>query len=416
MEGGAPATPDRDGKHDPRRCLRRFDEEAAVAGPFPPACGVTEARLSSAEALARLRLARTEGIGPLTFRRLLVRYGSGVAMLAALPGLAARRAAPFTLWPEAEARREAAALAELGGRFLFLGVPPYPTLLALQEDAPPVLALLGDPAALAPRAVALVGARNASAAGRRIAESLAEALAREGLGVVSGLARGIDAAAHLGALRAGRTIACVAGGLDLPYPPENAVLQARIAAEGGAVLAEAPLGTAPLARHFPRRNRIVAGLSLGVVVVEAALRSGSLITARLALEAGRELFAVPGSPLDPRARGSNDLIRQGAHLTEGVEDVLIHLPEAPGPARPVEPRLGQVQGAMVEEAAPDSPEPLADADQLLELLGVAPIAVDEVVRRCHLSPSAVQAILLDLELAGRVELLPGNRVARTGQA
>jgi DNA processing protein len=416
MEGGAPATPNRDGTHDPRRSLRRIDEEPARAGPAPPARGVTEARLPPAEALARLRLARTEGIGPLTFRRLLTRYGSAAAALAALPGFAARRAAPFALWPEAEARREAAALAKLGGRYLFLGIPPYPPLLELQEDAPPVLSLLGDPAALAPRAVALVGARNASAAGRRIAESLAEALARQGLVVVSGLARGIDAAAHLGALRAGGTIACVAGGLNVPYPPENAGLQARIAAEGGAVLAEAPLGTAPLARHFPRRNRIVAGLSLGVVVVEAALRSGSLITARLALEAGRELFAVPGSPLDPRARGANDLIRQGAHLAEGVEDVLAHLPEAPRPVPLFAPPPGRGRHAVTEEATPDSPMAAGDTAQLFELLGVTPIAVDEVVRRCHLSPSAVQAILLDLELAGRVEMLPGNRVARTGQA
>ncbi|WP_149536928.1 DNA-processing protein DprA [Siccirubricoccus phaeus] len=369
-----------------------------------------------AETLARLRLARTEGIGPLTFRRLLARHGSAAAALDALPRLAARRGAPFALHPEAEARREAEALARLGGRFLHLGEPPYPALLAMQEDAPPVLALLGDPAALSPRAVALVGARNASAAGRRLAEELAAALAREGLAVVSGLARGVDAAAHLGALREGRTIACVAGGVDLPYPPEHAGLQARIIAEGGAVLAEAPLGTAPLARHFPRRNRIVAGLALGVVVVEAALRSGSLITARLALEAGRELFAVPGSPLDPRCRGSNDLIRQGAHLTEGVEDVLAHLPEAPREAPLFAPGRGWPPPEPVAAPLPDSPEPLGAAEQVLELLGPTPIAVDEVMRRCHLSPSAVQAILLDLELAGRVEMLPGNRVARLGPA
>ncbi|MCO6417433.1 DNA-processing protein DprA [Siccirubricoccus sp. KC 17139] len=371
---------------------------------------------SPAEALARLRLARTEGIGPLTFRRLLERHGSAAAALAALPRLAARRGAPFTPFPEVEARREAEALARLGGRFLHLGEPPYPALLAMQEDAPPVLALLGDPAALSSRAVALVGARNASAAGRRLAEELAGALAQAGLAVVSGLARGVDAAAHLGALRAGRTIACVAGGADMPYPPEHAGLQARILAEGGAVLAEAPLGTAPLARHFPRRNRIVAGLSLGVVVVEAALRSGSLITARLALEAGRELFAVPGSPLDPRCRGSNDLIRQGAHLTEGVEDVLAHLPEAPRAAPILQPKLDWPPAAEIVESSGPATEGPADTDQVVELLGPTPIAVDEVMRRCHLSPSAVQAILLDLELAGRVELLPGNRVARTGRA
>jgi len=378
------------------------------------------AALAPAEALARLRLARTDGIGPLTFRRLLERHHSGVAALAALPGLAARRGTPFAVPPEAAALREMEALHRLGAQLIFAGVPPYPELLDLAEDAPPVLALLGDPAALAPRAVALVGARNASAAGRRIAEDLAEMLAGEGLAVVSGLARGVDAAAHLGAMRArahrtpsgrGVTIACVAGGLDQPYPPEHAGLQARIAEQGGAILAEAPLGTAPLARHFPRRNRVVAGLSLGVVVVEAAFRSGSLITARMGLEAGREIFAVPGSPLDPRCRGSNDLIRQGAHLTEELADILEHLPEAPRPVRlfTERPDPGPEDTAEAGEPSPD------EAGQLLELLGTTPIAVDDVMRRCHLSASAVQAILLDLELSGRVEMLPGHRVALTGR-
>ncbi|MFZ4409407.1 MAG: DNA-processing protein DprA [Paracraurococcus sp.] len=376
---------------------------------------LTPDSLPPAEVLARLRLARTDGIGPLTFRRLLDRHGTAAASLAALPRLAARRGVPFVLHPETEARREIEALHRLGARLLFAGTPPYPPLLEMQEDAPPVLALLGDPAALAPRAVALVGARNASAAGRRIAEDLAESLAAEGLAVVSGLARGIDAAAHLGALRKGRTIACVAGGLDQPYPPEHAALQTRIAAEGGAVLAEAPLGTAPLARHFPRRNRIVAALSLGVVVIEAAMRSGSLITARLALEAGRELFAVPGSPLDPRARGSNDLIRQGAHLTESAEDVLMHLPEAPRAAPLFAAPAAWSAAEPARQLVPEAPDVPELPSQVLDMLGGSPIAVDEVMRRCHLSPSAIQAILLDLELAGRVELLPGNRVALTGR-
>jgi DNA processing protein len=210
-------------------------------------------------------------------------------------------------------------------------------------------------------------------------------------------------------------VAAVAGGLDQPYPPEHAALQTRIAAEGGAVLAEAPLGTAPLARHFPRRNRIVAGLALGVVVVEAALRSGSLITARLALESGRELFAIPGSPLDPRCRGSNDLIRQGAHLTEGLDDVLEHLPEAPRSTRLFDPPAAWTAPEPAPASPPDPAETQEGAGQVLELLGTTPVPVDEVVRRCHLSPSVVQAILLDLELAGRVEMLPGNRVALTGR-
>ncbi len=363
--------------------------------------------MQPAETLARLRLARTEGIGPLTFRRLLQRHGSARAALAALPAHAAQRGAPFRPVEAEAAQREIDALDRMGARLLHLGTPGYPALLALSDDAPPVLALLGDPAALALPAVAVVGARNASAAGRRMAEELSEALAAAGHAIVSGLARGIDAAAHMGALRQGRTLAAVAGGLDQPYPPEHAALQARIAAEGGAVLAEAPFGTAPLARHFPRRNRIVAGLSLGVVVVEAAPRSGSLITARLALEMGRELFAVPGSPLDPRCRGGNDLIRQGAHLVETAEDVLEHLPEAPRDAplftRAAAPDSGPAATAAV------APAP-GEAGEVFELLGNTPVTVDDLSRRCHLSASAVQAILLDLELAGRVEMLPGQRV------
>ncbi len=372
----------------------------------------TAAAIRRDDAVARLRLARTDGIGPQTFRRLLERFGSAAAALDEMPGYGrGRLRAP----PEAEVSREMEAVAALGGSFLFLGTPGYPPLLDTLTDPPPVLALLGDPAALGPRAVAVVGARNASAGGRRIAGDLAEALAGHGLVVVSGMARGIDAAAHLGAMRKGRTVAVVACGLDQPYPPENASLQARIAAEGGAVLAEAPLGTAPHARHFPRRNRIVAGLSLGVVLVEAAVKSGSLITARLGLEAGREIFAVPGSPLDERCRGCNDLIRQGAHLTEGAEDVLAHLPDAPdsAPTFVFRPTAKPMPETAVR--APGAAGPTGDETQVLDLLGPSPIPVDDVLRRCQLSTPVVQAILLDLELSGRVEMLPGNRVALTGK-
>jgi DNA processing protein len=357
--------------------------------------------MNESESLARLRLARTDGIGPANYARLLQRHGGAEAALRHLP--AHLRAANAR-----DVEREAAAIARLGGRFLFPGQPGYPPLLALLPDAPAALACLGDPARLAMRAVAIVGARNASANGRRIAETLAAALAEAGILVVSGLARGIDAAAHLGALRHGPTAAAVAGGLDQPYPPENAGLQDRIAAEG-CVLAEAPLGTAPLARHFPRRNRIVAGLALGTVVVEAAPRSGSLITARLALDYGRELFAVPGSPLDLRAQGGNDLIRQGAHLTERVDDILAHLPEAP---RPVDLfRIAPAPAPRASDSAPVPPEASDDVTQVVALLGSSPVAVDDLLRRCHLSPSRVQAILLDLELAGRLETSPGPRVA-----
>jgi DNA processing protein len=360
--------------------------------------------MSPAEALARLRLARTEGIGPASFRRALDRHGSALAALDALPRIAAAAGRDVVPCPVAEAEREMEALARLGGTWLHLEEPGYPELLAATEDPPPLLAILGDPQVLRRRQVGVVGARSASAAGRRIAE---------GIVVTSGLARGVDAAAHLGALNAhGRTIAVVAGGLDRPYPPENAALQARIAAEGGAVVAEAPLGTAPLARHFPRRNRIVAGLVLGVVVVEAALRSGSLITARLALEAGRDVFAVPGSPLDPRCRGSNDLIRQGAQLVESAEDVLANLPAAPRelPLFRVRP-----EPDAAPDAAGNAPSPAGQPGEVLELIGMTPVAVDDIAQRCHLSPSAVRAILLDLELSGLVEALPGNRVARAAR-
>lgn len=364
--------------------------------------------MNHAEVLALLRLTRTEGIGPMTWRRLMAQHGTAVAALEALPAHAARRATPFTPYPATEAEREMERLDAMGGQFLIWGTEGYPPLLALLDDAPPLLAVIGDPECLHARQVAVVGARNASALGRRMAGELAEALAGEGIVVTSGLARGIDGAAHEGALRAGQSVGVVPGGIDVAYPMEHAALQSALA-EQGAVVAEAPIGTAPIARHFPRRNRIIAGLSLGVVVVEAAFRSGTLMTARLALEAGREVFAVPGSPLDPRCAGSNDLIRQGAHLTSGLADVLEHLPEAPRAMplfRPTAPA----------KAAPP-PEIRATAmdahGQLLDLIGNSPVPVDELLRRCHLSPAAMQAILLDLELEGRIETLTGNRVVRS---
>ncbi len=279
----------------------------------------------------RLRLIRTDGIGPVTYRRLLERYRTPAAAIDALPRLAraAGRSAGPAVMSVGEAERELDSTRALGGRIVFLGDPDYPPLLALMDDAPPCLIVLGEAALAHKRCVAAVGGRNASTNGQRMAETLAADLAQT-LVVVSGLARGIDTAAHLGAMRTGRTIAVIAGGIDQPYPPDNADLHRRIA-DTNLLVTEAPVGTVPQARHFPRRNRIIAGLSLGVVVVEAAPRSGSLITARFAQEAGREVFAVPGSPLDPRARGGNDLIRQGAVLVESAADVLDNLPLVPAP-------------------------------------------------------------------------------------
>jgi DNA processing protein len=356
-------------------------------------------------ALARLRLVRTESVGPITYRRLMERFSSAEEALDALPALAASggRATPPRIPPLAEVEREYAATKKLGGRFVFLGDPDYPELLAELPDAPPALAVLGDVSLLCARAAGVVGARNASANGLRLAEHLGADLAVQ-LTVVSGLARGIDTAAHTGALRAGKTIAVVAGGLDVPYPEENTRLQQRIA-ESGAVVTEAPLGTAPLDRHFPKRNRIIAGLALGLVVVEAAQRSGTLHTVRRALDAGREIFAVPGHPLDPRSAGGNALLRQGAHLTETAADVFANLPAY---ALPHTKAAG-----FAEPGAPASPADLAAARaKIPALLGPEPVGVDEIARHCQLSEAAVAAVLLELELAGLAETLPGHRVVR----
>ncbi len=374
--------------------------------------------MTPAETLDRIRLARTNGVGPITYRGLLARYATAAAAIDALPGLTARHggaASPPSVPAAQTIEREMAALARLGGRMLVLDGPGYPELLALLDDPPPVVSILGDPAVFSARAVAVVGGRNASANGRRMAEMLAADLAIAGLTVVSGLARGVDTAAHIGALHTGKTVAAIAGGLDVPYPPENAELQARIAA-GGAVIAEAPLGTAPQSRHFPRRNRVIAGLSLGVVVVEAAPRSGSLITARLAQEAGRDLFAVPGSPLDPRCRGSNDLIRQGATLTESAADVVDNLTDHPGRAGLSRLPLFKRDGFEAPDRSWNMPENgLEDMERarrdIIALLGPEPTMVDDLIRRCQLSASVVMAVLLELELAGRVETMPGHRVA-----
>lgn len=372
--------------------------------------------------LARLRLARTEGVGPLTYQRLMSRFGSAAAAIEGLPDIA-RQAGRVSLEivPEAAAERELAALHKLCGQMIFLGGHHYPPLLALLPDAPPVLCVLGDVTALTTRSVGLVGARNASANGQRMAEALGADLAAEKLTVVSGLARGIDAASHTGAMQTGRTVAAVAGGLDQPYPPEHVELQARVAANG-AVVTEAPLGTAPMSRHFPRRNRIIAGLSLGLVVVEAALRSGSLITARLAQDADRELFAVPGSPLDPRCAGSNDLIRQGAHLTESAADVLAQLPDHPmrqglgrSPlfARGAPPGMASpTQRTLIESPDPPETQLTRVRAELEMLLSASPTEIDVVIRHSQFAPSAVMAALSQLELALRVEILPGNRVCK----
>ena len=312
----------------------------------------------------------------------------------------------MTLCPRAKAESELAALRRLGARLVVLGDGEYPASLAAIDDAPPVLALRGDGAVLARPAVAIVGARNASLNGVRVAQRLAADLAAAGCAIVSGLARGIDTAAH-DAAGPEATVAVLAGGIDVVYPPENRALQDRIG-ERGLLVAELPPGTEPLARHFPRRNRIVSGLSLGVVVVEAAPLSGSLITARFALEQGREVFAVPGSPLDPRSEGTNELLRQGATLTTSAGDILTALGRQTA-------CLAAPEGG--ETTPPDTAQ-INDSERKLvsDRLGATPVPVDELVRECQLSAAAVLTILLELELAGRLARHPGNQVSLTGLA
>jgi DNA processing protein len=344
---------------------------------------------------------------------MLRRFGSARAALEVLPRLARRgeRSRTVTAVTRAEAEAELNAIRRAGGRLVCWGEPLYPSALTAVDDAPPVLTVLGRAELLDRPVVAMVGARNASANGRRLARDLSASLGRGGVVVVSGLARGIDAAAHLGAIETG-SVAVVAGGADVVYPEENRGLHDALA-RYGAIVAELPLGIEPQARHFPRRNRIISGMALGVVIVEAAARSGSLITARLALEQGRDVFAVPGSPLDPRCRGSNDLLRHGAILTENAEDVLSQLgpllqrqaplPSAPSVATP-SPLNWPVE-------ATESGEDEDGLERVLERLGSAPVAVDELVRQCHLSAAAIATLLLELELAGRVERHPGNLVS-----
>lgn len=366
--------------------------------------------LSRNEKLARLRLIRSENVGPVTYCQLLQRFSDAEAAVRALPDLARRGGARRELRVAslAEAEAEWARTRAAGADFLFLGEAAYPAALAATEGAPPVLIHRGHAHLLGWPMVGIVGARNASALGQRFAQRIAADLGAQGMVIASGLARGIDTAAHRGSMATG-TVAVMAGGIDIVYPPENQGLFEEIAT-GGVVLTEMPLGTQPKAQHFPRRNRIVSGLSLGVIVVEAAPRSGSLITARLAAEQGREVFAVPGSPLDPRAQGANGLIKNGATLIESAGDVMEVL--RPVMARP----LGEPDRTMAGAAPPavDQAE-LAEAGGIVRaMLGPSPVEIDEIVRRSELTVAVVSTILLEFELAGHLDRQPGGRVAYLG--
>jgi DNA processing protein len=362
-----------------------------------------------AERFDKLRLIRSANIGPVSYFQLLARFGTARAALSALPDLALRGGgrAP-RIADEREIETKIRAVEKLGARHLFVGEGLYPALLAELDSAPPVLIVRGNLRLLDRPAVAIVGARNASAAACRFARGLAHDLAEEGCIVVSGLARGIDTAAHHGALgqgQGGATAAVIASGIDIAFPPENAELQENIA-QFGVLIAEQIPGREPLARHFPSRNRIIAGLAIGTVIVEAAPRSGSLITARLANEAGREVMAVPGSPLDPRAQGCNALIREGATLVQNAGDVLETI-------RPMSARMSGVeQRSSGWRAAPtDADASDTERRKITDLLGHTPVPIDELVRQSGFHPAVAATVLLELELGGRLERHAGGRVS-----
>lgn len=370
--------------------------------------------LSQEEAFARIRLLRSPNVGPVSYFHLLRRFGTAQAAVEALPSLAARGGGRYRPVAEEAVEREIAALRRAGGRYLFHDSPDYPPLLAELDNPPPILTVRGNSALLGKPCVAIVGARNASAGAVKLARDFGAALAGAGQVVVSGLARGIDAGAHRGALSAGgehgATIGVIASGIDVIYPPEHFDLQEEVS-RTGLLVAEQPPGTLPIARHFPFRNRIIAGLCTGTLVVEAAPRSGSLITARLAGEAGREVMAIPGSPLDSRSQGCNQLIRDGAVLVQSPDDVLELLQSFTGA-----PRLRLREGAAAvyelpaDELAGDEEE-AEGAGNIANLLGTAPVAVDELIRQSGQRPAAVHLALLELELAGRLCRHAAGRVS-----
>jgi DNA processing protein len=365
-------------------------------------------KLTPSQKVAWLRLIRTDNVGPVTFRQLINRTGSAEQAIADLPRLASRVGVGAKVPTVAEAEDEIAALDAMGGRLVASSERDYPALLQHISGAPPLLSVIGGDALDLSRTVAIVGARNASAAGQRMTQMLAGDLGNGGFVIVSGLARGIDAAAHKASLTTG-TVAVLAGGMDKVYPEENIPLARAIVDAGGMLLSEMPMGWQPRSRDFPRRNRLVSGLALGVVVVEAAKRSGSLITARLALEQNRDVFAVPGSPLDPRAEGGNHLIQEGARLVTNAADIIEVLNVAdPSRANLLEPDWEPDLGA---EGFIDSEPSQDDRAKLMEALSLTPISVDHLIAATGLPVGTAQMLLLELDLAGRIEWSSGQLVA-----
>ena len=365
----------------------------------------------AAQRIDWLRLIRTENIGPASFRRLINRFGSAAAALDALPALSRKAGRkPVRCPTQAEIEDEIARLDALGGRFVAMRDTDYPDLLRHIPGPPPVIAVRGGAALDWTKTVGMVGARNASTAGLRMTRLLAGELGAAGYAIVSGLARGIDAAAHVAALDTG-TIAVLAGGLDRIYPEQNISLSEEIVARGGALISEMPLGWEPRARDFPRRNRIVSGLSLGVIVIEAAKRSGSLITARLALEQNRDVFAVPGSPLDARSEGANALIQQGAMLVTAASDIINSLAEADPCRLPLfEPEEDFIAPGPADAMPDDS-----DRDRLLSALSPTPVTVDELIAHTGIAAGALQTLLMELDIAGRIEWGSGQLVSLRAQ-
>jgi DNA processing protein len=353
-----------------------------------------------------LRLIRSENVGPITFFQLINRFGSAGNALEAIPKLARKggRKRPIALCSVADAEQEFKTAKKLNAEILFYGDSLYPQLLTEIRDAPPILYAKGDTSLFHKPGIAIIGSRNASAGGRRLAQLFAQELGNEGYNIISGLARGIDSSAHQASLHTG-TIAVMAGGIDIIYPSENKQLYENIA-DKGILLTENLPGIEPQARHFPRRNRLISGLSLGVIVVEAAPKSGSLITANFALDQGREVFAIPGSPLDPRARGTNNLLSQGATLVQSGRDVIEALKQ----------NRTSIQEAPKQFKAPEV-QPPSEHDvehartELLSLLSPAPIALDELLRLSDITPNALFTVLLEFELAGKLERHPGNKVS-----
>lgn len=360
--------------------------------------------IAQEEAFARIRLLRSPNIGSVSYRQLLARFGSAEVAIEALPDLAQRGGRAYVAARPEIIAEEISQVRRARAKYLFHDQPGYPRLLAEAAGAPPILTWRGDLSIAERPCVAIVGARNASAAAVKLARDFSAALSAAGFTVVSGLARGIDGAAHWGALPA--TVGVIASGIDVTYPPEHAELQERVAKEG-LLLAEQPPGTEPLARHFPSRNRIIAGLAAGTLVVEAAPKSGSLITARLAAESGREVMAIPGSPLEGRATGCNQLIRDGAVLVQTPDDVIELMTGFDGSPR-----------STFRESTPAyvfADDELADAEpaDVTALLTSAPVSVDELIRQSGTSASAVQMALLELEIAGRLTRHAGGRVSLT---